>query len=52
MLNRFFQDFGKVNLFAGQGKVRQFCNWSERYRKIRKNFKSQGKVRESENKGP
>ena len=29
--------------FSGQGKVREFCKWS---RKFRKDFESQGKVRE------
>ena len=33
--------------FPGQGKVREFCGWS---RKFRKGLESQGKVGEFENK--
>ena len=36
-----------MNIFSGQGKVREFCGWSE---KFRKDLESQGKVREFENK--
>ena len=35
----------KMKFFPGQGKVREFCNWSG---KFRKDFESQGKVREFE----
>ena len=34
-------------IFPGQGKVREFCGWSG---KFRKDLESQGKVREFENK--
>ena len=34
-----------MKYFPGQGKVREFCGWS---RKFRKDFESQGKVREFE----
>ena len=34
-----------MNFFPGQGKVREFCKWSG---KFRKDFESQGKVREFE----
>ena len=37
----------KMKFFLGQGKVREFCGWSG---KFRKNLESQGKVREFENK--
>ena len=37
----------KMKFFQGQGKVREFCGWS---RKFRKDLKSLGKVREFENK--
>ena len=37
----------KMNFFPGQGKVREICGWS---RKFRKDLESQGKVREFENK--
>ena len=37
----------KMNFFPGQGKVREFCGWSG---KFRKDLESQGKVREFENK--
>ena len=37
----------KMKFFVGQGKVREFCGWSE---KFRKDLESQGKVREFENK--
>ena len=30
-----------MNFFLGQGKVREFCNWSG---KFRKDFSSQGEV--------
>ena len=36
----------KMNFFLGQGKVREFCGWSG---KFRKDLESQGKVREFEN---
>ena len=36
-----------MNFFPGQGKVREFCVWSG---KFRKDLESQGKVREFENK--
>ena len=35
----------KMKFFPGQGKVREFCKWSG---KFRKDFESQGKVREFE----
>ena len=35
----------KMKFFPGQGKVRKFCKWSG---KFRKDFESQGKVREFE----
>ena len=38
----------KMKFFPGQGKVREFCGWSEKFRKA---LESQGKVREFENKG-
>ena len=34
-----------MNFFPGQGKLREFCKWSG---KFRKDFESQGKVREFE----
>ena len=37
----------KMNFFPGQGKVREFCGWPE---KFREDLKNQGKVREFENK--
>ena len=37
----------KMNIFPGQGKVREFCGWPG---KFRKDFGSQGKVREFKNK--
>ena len=37
----------KMKFFPGQGKVREFCGWSG---KFRKDLESQGKVREFENK--
>ena len=37
----------KMKFFPGQGKVREFCGWSG---KFRKNLESQGKVRKFENK--
>ena len=37
----------KMKFFPGQGKVREFCGWSG---KFRKNLESQGKVREFKNK--
>ena len=37
----------KMNFFPGQGKVRDSCGWSG---KFRKDLESQGKVREFENK--
>ena len=36
-----------MNFFPGQGKVREFCGWSG---KFRKDFESQGKVQEFESK--
>ena len=36
----------EMNIFPGQGKVREFCGWPE---KFRKDLESQGKVREFEN---
>ena len=36
-----------MNFFPGQGKVKEFCGWPG---KFRKDFESQGKVREFENK--
>ena len=37
----------KMKFFQGQGKVREFCGWSG---KFRKDLESQGKVREFKNK--
>ena len=37
----------KMNIYPGQGKVREFCGWPG---KFRKDLESQGKVREFENK--
>ena len=37
----------KMKFFPGQGKVREFCVWSG---KFRKDLESQGKVREFGNK--
>ena len=37
----------EMKFFPGQGKVREFCGWSG---KFRKDLESQGKVREFENK--
>ena len=37
----------KMKFFPGQGEVREFCGWPG---KFRKDLKSQGKVREFENK--
>ena len=37
----------KMKFFPGQGKVREFCGWSG---KFRKDLEGQGKVREFENK--
>ena len=37
----------KMKFFPGQQKVREYCGWSE---KFRKDLESQGKVREFENK--
>ena len=37
----------KMKFFPSQGKVREFCGWSG---KFRKDLESQGKVREFENK--
>ena len=37
----------KTKFFPGQGKVREFCGWSGKFRKA---LESQGKVREFENK--
>ena len=37
----------KMKFFPGQGKVREFCGWPG---KFRKDWESQGKVREFENK--
>ena len=37
----------KMKFFPGQGKVREFCGWSE---KFRKDLESQGKIREFESK--
>ena len=37
----------KMKFFPGQGKDREFCGWSG---KFRKDLESQGKVREFENK--
>ena len=39
--------FWKMKLFPGQGKIREFCGWSGKFRKA---LESQGKVREFENK--
>ena len=36
----------KMNIFPGQGIVREFCGWPG---KFRKHLESQGKVREFEN---
>ena len=36
-----------MNVFPGQGKVREFCGWPA---KFRKDLESQGKVRQFENK--
>ena len=33
----------KMKFFPGQGKVREFCGWSGKFRKV---LESQGKVRE------
>ena len=37
----------KMKFFSRSGKVREFCGWPG---KLRKDFESQGKVREFENK--
>ena len=37
----------KMNIFPGQGKVREFCGWSGN---LRKDLESQGKIREFESK--
>ena len=47
-LPRSGENIWKMKFFPGQGKVREFCGWSG---KFRKNLESQGKVREFENKG-
>ena len=39
----------KMKFFPGQGKVREFCGWSG---KFKNDLESQGKVREFENKWP
>ena len=40
------ENIWKMKFFPGQGKVREFCGWSG---KFRKDLESQGKVREFEN---
>ena len=37
----------KMKLFPGQGKIREFCGWSGKFRKA---LESRGNVREFENK--
>ena len=46
-LPRSVKNIWKMKFFPGQGKVREFCGWPG---KFRKELKSQGKVREFENK--
>ena len=46
-LPRSGKNIWKMKFFPGQGKVREFCGWSG---KFRKKLESQGKVREFENK--
>ena len=46
-LPRSGKNFWKMNIFPGQGKLREFCGWSG---KLGKDLESQGKVREFENK--
>ena len=43
------ENIWKMKFFPGQGKVRELCGWTG---KFRKDLESQGKVREFENKGP
>ena len=46
-LPRSGKNIWKMKFFPGQGKVREFCEWSV---KFRKDLESQVKVREFENK--
>ena len=46
-LPRSGKNIWKMKYSPGKGKVREFCGWSG---KFRKEFESQGKVREFENK--
>ena len=46
-LPRSGKNIWKMKFFPGEGKVREFCGWSG---KFRKDLESQGKVREFENK--
>ena len=46
-LPRSGKNIWKMSFFPGQGKVREFCGWSG---KFRKDLESLGKVREFENK--
>ena len=46
-LPRSGKNIWKIKFFPGQGKVREFCEWSG---KFRKDLESQGKVREFRNK--
>ena len=41
------ENIWKTEIFPGQGKVREICGWPGNFRK---DLKSQGKVREFENK--
>ena len=45
-LPRSGKNIWEMNFFPGQGKVKEFCRWSK---KFRKDLESQGKVREFEN---
>ena len=46
-LPRSGKNIWKMKFVSGQGKVREFCGWPG---KFRKDYESQGKVREFENK--
>ena len=46
-LPRSGKNIWKMKFFPGQGKVREFCGWSG---KFRKDLERKGKVREFENK--
>ena len=41
------ENIWKMKLFPGQGKVGEYCGWPGKYRK---DLKSQGKIRECDNK--